>query len=144
MSWGGSATPAIDDGVCKLRAAGIVPVAAAGNDDADSYGSSPSRVLQALTVGAADRSDKRAYFSNWGAGVDLFAPGVDIESNTPTGGTTVMSGTSMATPHVVGAVALYLQQHPTATVDEVENAVVLRATPGKVQDPKGSTQSLLY
>jgi subtilisin family serine protease len=143
MSWGGSPAPAVDAAVCRAIDAGVVAVVAAGNESADAYSSTPARVKQAITVGAMDRSDVMAYFSNFGPGVDLFAPGVDIESDTPSGGTAVMSGTSMATPHVVGAAALYLERHPTATVAEVEAGLVALATKDTLTGMADNTANLL-
>jgi len=144
-SWGGDPSPAVDAAVCKVIESGAVFVAAAGNESADSRGSSPSHVLQAITVGATDKGDAMAYFSNFGPFVDLFAPGVDIESDTPTGGTTTMSGTSMATPHVVGAVALYFERHPSATPAEVAAGLVAEASKDKLSGlGAGSPNLLLY
>jgi len=78
--------------------------------------------------------------------VDLFAPGSYITSGwyTSTTATNTISGTSMATPHVAGVAALYLQAHPTATPTEVTNAIKAAATPNVVIDPKGSPNLLLY
>ena len=143
-SWGGDAAPTVDAAVCRVIDSGKVFVAAAGNDSTDSRNSSPSRVLQAITVGAMDSNDAMAYFSNYGPNTDIFAPGVDIESDTPTGGTTTMSGTSMATPHVVGGAALYLQRHPTATPAEVEAGLVAAASKDKLSGmPADQTPNLL-
>ena len=98
-----------------------------------------------ITVGASDKSDQQAYFSNYGEGVDLYAPGVDIESDAPTGGTAVKSGTSMAAPHVTGTAALYLQRHPAATPAAVEAGIVASATQGKLGSlGPGSPNLLLY
>ena len=83
-SWGGDPAPALDAAVCRLIESGTVFVAAAGNESTDSRNSTPARVKQVVTVGAMDRSDRMASFSNSGPLVDLFAPGVDIESDTPT------------------------------------------------------------
>ena len=144
-SWGGSPAPAVDAAVCNLIVNGAVFVAAAGNESADARTSTPARVVQALTVGAMDRGDKGASFTNIGVGVDLFGPGVDIESDTPTGGTTVMSGTSMVAPHVVGGVALYLERHPTATVAQVHDGLVAAATRDTLTGiGSGSPNLLLY
>jgi len=144
-SWGGSPAPALDAAVCRLIESGTVFVAAAGNESTDSRNSTPSRVVQAITVGAMDRNDGMASFSNYGPGVDLFAPGVDIESDTPGGGTTTMSGTSMATPHVVGGAALYLELHRSATPAEVEAGLISESTPDKLSGvPAETPNRLLY
>lgn len=120
-------------------------VVAAGNDyGEDPNGSSPARVLQALTIGATHRSDRAADFSNSGPGIDLWAPGEDITSDTPSGGTATFSGTSMAAPHVAGAAVLYLDRHPTASVEEVIAGVIAAATPDKLSDVGDSPNRLLY
>src|SRR5690606_6102452 len=107
---------------------------------------SPARVLEALTVGASDESDARASFSNWGACVDVFAPGVGIVSavhDADAGGAS-KSGTSMAAPHVAGVVALHLEDNPTDTQDQVNAALLAGATPDVITDTKGSPDVLLY
>jgi hypothetical protein len=142
-SWGGDAAPAVDAAVCRVIASGKVFVAAAGNESSDSLTSSPANVLQAITVGAMDSGDAMASFSNYGPHVDLFAPGVAIESDTPTGGTVVWDGTSMATPHVVGAAAIYLKSHATATPAEVADGIVAAASTGKLSGLPGDTPNLL-
>lgn len=144
-SWGGSPAPAVDAAVCKVIESGKVFVAAAGNESADAYSSTPARVIQVLTVGAMDSSDAGASFTNFGPGVDLFAPGVDIESDTPSGGTAVYSGTSMATPHVVGASALYFESHRNATPAQVHDGIVAESTPDTLTGlGEGSPNRLLY
>jgi subtilisin family serine protease len=114
MSLGGGASTAIDTAVAKSIEDGVSYAVAAGNgnqggkpQDACNY--SPARVPTALTVGATDRNDAPASFSNYGGCVDLFAPGVGITSAWHTGESNTISGTSMATPHVAGVAALYLQ-----------------------------------
>ncbi|MGI5169992.1 S8 family serine peptidase [Spirillospora sp. CA-253888] len=147
MSLGGGTSSALDDAVRRSIAAGVTYVVAAGNDGADASRTSPARVSEALTVGATGRDDARAYFSNYGGGVDLFAPGVGIASAWSTGdsATRSLSGTSMAAPHVAGLAALYLADHPGAAPQEVGGAVTGNATPGIVANPgSGSPNRLAY
>ncbi|MFL5350888.1 MAG: Ig-like domain-containing protein [Hyalangium sp.] len=130
MSLGGEAEQSIDDAVAQAVAAGIVYVVAAGNDSADACTESPARAPQAITVGATDYFDSLTYYSNFGTCVDMFAPGDEIESAwyTSDTATEVLSGTSMATPHVTGAAALFLEGHPTATPADVQRELVNRGT----------------
>ncbi len=144
-SWGGDPAPAIDAAVCRVIASGKVFVAAAGNESADAYSSTPARIVQVVTVGASDSSDSQAYFSNYGPGLDLYAPGVDIESDTPAGGTAVYSGTSMATPHVVGGAALLLAKYPGETPAQIRDRLVAAATKDALKGiGAGSPNALLY
>ena len=120
MSLGGGASPLLDDAVRNAAAKGILFSIAAGNSAVDACTTSPARVgggstAGVMTVAATDSSDLEASFSNYGACVDIWAPGVNITSLKVGGGTAVMSGTSMASPHVGGAAALYLGRYPTAT-----------------------------
>ncbi|GAA4804211.1 S8 family peptidase [Nocardioides caeni] len=132
MSLGGGASTALDTAVQRVIADGVAMAVAAGNEDADSCRVSPARVPAALTVAASDRNDARASFSNRGTCVDLFAPGVDITSAWLANGTRTISGTSMASPHVAAAAALYLQANPSATPATVSSAIVAASTKGKV------------
>ncbi len=135
LSLGGAPSAMLDAEVRKLVKAGIVVVVAAGNGDAfgraaDSCGTSPARTRVAITVSATDRRDTKPAWANVGTCVDLFAPGVDITSDWDTGDTATrtISGTSMASPAVAGAAAVYLSTHPTATPAMVRAALVRAAT----------------
>jgi hypothetical protein len=113
--------------------AGFVVVVAAGNSGTDACRFSPAAAPNALTVGAIDRNDSEASFSNFGPCVDLYAPGVDIVSlGLANGSSAVKSGTSMATPHVAGAAALYISQNPGSSASEVTLALKANAAPNSV------------
>jgi len=147
MSLGGGADAALDAAVKASVDSGVTYAVAAGNDSADACSGSPAKEPSAITVGATDDKDAKATFSNFGKCVDLFAPGVDIESVgiTAPDATAKMSGTSMATPHVAGGIALYLSAHPDAKPADVATALVGAATPDKVGDPgTDSPNKLLF
>jgi aqualysin 1 len=123
MSLGGSASQTLDDAVKRSTAAGIVYAIAAGNSGADACTQSPARVgttAGVITVAATDSADREASWSNYGSCVDLWAPGVNILSTYMGSTTATMSGTSMASPHVAGAVALLLSQQSTLTPANAE------------------------
>jgi len=125
---------------------GITYAVAAGNDTADACGGSPAGVGPALTVGATASTDARASYSDFGPCVDLFAPGSNIVSAsylTDTG-TATMSGTSMATPHVVGAAALYLQGSPSASPQQVRDGLFNLSTKHVVTDARSANDDLLF
>ncbi|HVK24692.1 MAG TPA: S8 family serine peptidase [Actinokineospora sp.] len=143
MSLGGKADEALDKAVQAAIESGVTFAVAAGNESSDAGGLSPARVPEALTVAASDDADKQAEFSNFGSIVDLYAPGVDITSSWIGGETKTISGTSMATPHVAGAVALYLSAHPEATPAEVGEAIVGAAVPDKISDISPDTVNKL-
>jgi subtilisin family serine protease len=146
LSLGGYANSQLDAAVRNSIASGVTYTVAAGNDGRPASLSSPARVAQALTVGASDRTDTRAGFSNTGPALDLFAPGVAITSTSYTSDTAkaTCSGTSMASPHVAGAAALYLAGHPGARPAQVAKSLVRRAASGRVSDAgPGSPNRLL-
>jgi subtilisin family serine protease len=146
MSLSGGASQAVDDAVRNLIAAGVTVAIAAGNDYSyDACYKSPARVGEALTVGSTDSNDWKSDFSNIGYCLDLFAPGRNITSAWLYGGTNTISGTSMATPHVAGAAALYLQNNPYAAPSTVNSAIVSNATTNRLSGiGTGSPNRLLF
>jgi subtilisin family serine protease len=152
MSLGGPLDPALDDAVANSIASGVTYAIAAGNGNIiglpqDACTVSPARTPEAITVGATQIDDNSASFSNNGMCLDMWAPGVDITSawNTDDNATNTISGTSMATPHVTGAAALYLSGNPGASPQEVRDGMVANATPDHVANPGlGSPNALLY
>ncbi len=136
LSLGGFTSTALDTAVANAVDAGVTMVVAAGNDNANACNGSPNRVPEALTVGATTRQDQRSSFSNFGACVDLFAPGSDItsawyQSDTQTAS---LNGTSMAAPHAAGAAALYLGANPSATPGAVNVALVDDTVTGAISN----------
>ncbi|MEU0134666.1 S8 family peptidase [Streptomyces sp. NPDC006296] len=144
-SLGGPASAAVDDAFDALADGGTLPVVAAGNEDQDACDVSPARAAGVLAVGATDDRDRQATFSNWGTCVWLYAPGVDIVSAKLGGGSTTLSGTSMASPHAAGAAVLYREQHPDASPREVADALAEEATPDVLTGlGSGSPDRLMY
>ena len=152
MSLGGGASTTIDNAVAASISSGVTYGVAAGNgnilgrrQNACNY--SPARVPTAITVGATQTNDAAASFSNYGTCVDILAPGVNITSSwySSTTATNTISGTSMATPHVVGAAALVLQANSSYTPAQVSSFLTANATTGVVTNPgTGTPNRLLY
>ncbi len=142
--------PTLDQAVATSIASGIPYAISAGNGNlvgtpVDACNLSPARVPEALTVGASNRSDRRAGFSNYGPCVDLFAPGVGITSDVADSdtATAVHDGTSMSSPHVAGVAARYLGERPQAEPAEVTTALLFGATADHVTDPGTDTPNRL-
>jgi subtilisin family serine protease len=146
MSLGGGYYAPLNTAVQTSIASGVVYAVAAGNESSDACGVSPASTPNAITVGSTTSADVRSSFSNWGSCVDLFAPGSSITStwNTSTTALNTISGTSMASPHVAGVAALYLQGSPTATPATVAAQILASSTPNLVGDALGSPNRLLF
>ncbi|XP_041453289.1 aqualysin-1-like [Lytechinus variegatus] len=138
MSLGGGISTALDNAVKDLISSGVPTAVAAGNDDANACYSSPARASTAITVGATDSNDKRSSFSNYGNCLDIFAPGTSITSTwyTSNSATRTISGTSMACPHVAGAITLYSKS---------TSSMLASVSSNKISDVgSGSPNKLLY
>ena len=147
MSLGGGVSTALDNAVNALSNSGVTIAVAAGNSNANACNSSPARAANAITVGSTTTTDARSSFSNFGTCVDLFAPGSSIVSSwfSSNTATATLSGTSMASPHVAGAAALYKQANPSASATTIRNALVNNATTNVVTNAgSGSPNRLLY
>jgi aqualysin 1 len=147
MSLGGGASSALDNAVTNSINSGVTYVVAAGNSNANACNYSPARVSSAITVGSTTSSDSRSSFSNFGSCVNIFAPGSSITSawHTSNTATNTISGTSMASPHVAGVAALYLQGNTGAAPSTVRSAIYNNATTGRLSGiGSGSPNRLLF
>ena len=146
MSLGGGKSAALEQAVANSIADGITYAVAAGNETEDACTGSPSGLAAAITVGSTTSTDARSSFSDFGPCVDFFAPGSSITSAsflTDTG-TATMSGTSMASPHVAGVAALYLQGSPAATPQAVRDGLFALTTKNVVTDARSANAHLLF
>jgi len=146
MSLGGDTSQALNDAVENAISRGVVFAVAAGNSSDDACNYSPASAPNAITVAASDSGDNPASFTSFGSCVDVFAPGVSvlsagISSDTSTA---TMSGTSMASPHVAGVVALYLESYPSASPKKIIDKINSVGTKGAISNSKGSPNVLVY
>jgi subtilisin family serine protease len=149
MSLGGGASSTLDAAVKRSIASGVTYAIAAGNGNIfgiaqDACRTSPARVPEAITVGATGSNDAKTSWSNYGNCVDFFAPGLNITSAWLNGGTNTISGTSMATPHVAGVAALYLQDNAGAAPQTVRDALFNATTKGVVTSSRTVNNHLLF
>jgi len=148
MSLGGRGTQsAMKDAVDAAVNSGVVVVVAGGNSNSDACGFSPAFVPSAITVGSTTSRDARSSFSNYGSCTDIWAPGSSVvsASHRSDSGSTSLSGTSMACPHVSGGAALVLDADPSKSAAKVIEELIKGAVVGAISDLKsGDTNALLY
>ena len=147
LSLGGVYDYATNDAVERAVADGITVVVAAGNESTDSCTKSPASAPNAITVGATASDDSRAFYSNFGACIDIFAPGSSIISAgiSSTTASAQMSGTSMASPHVAGAAAVVLGNAKNLNPAQVDARLTADASVGIVSGlTTATTNTFLY
>jgi subtilisin family serine protease len=146
MSLGGGFSKAINRAVENLIKSDTMYVAvASGNEDSDACSTSPASARGVFTINAMDRYDNRAYFSNFGKCTDMYSPGVDILSTIPGGNTAVYSGTSMATPALVGVMNHVLDENPHLNMKQLKEKMMSDATKNTINgNPKETNNLLVY
>lgn len=143
LSLGGGKSASLDSAASNAVASGLFLAVAAGNSARDASGASPASAPTVFTVGATDANDKWADFSNFGGSVDILAPGVAILSTWKSGSTAVLSGTSMATPHIAGLAAYLLALEGKKSPAALSTRILGLAQKDKITNVPGGTVNLL-
>ncbi len=145
MSLGGGYSSTLNNAVTNLANAGVAVAVAAGNENANACNVSPASAAGVMTVAASDKTDTRASFSNYGSCVETYAPGVGIASAALGGGAAAASGTSMASPHVAGVMALYKATYGDQASSTVNSWIVNNSTANVVKsNVSGTPNRLLF
>lgn len=144
MSLGGGYSFILNRAVqATLKDSSFFFAAAAGNEDNDACKTSPASVNEIFTVMASDVNDDRAYFSNYGRCADIYSPGVNIESTVPNSLSAIYSGTSMATPILVGVLNHYIDMYPDLNMKQLKKLILKNASKNKITNNKKNTNNML-
>ncbi|MFC6094194.1 S8 family peptidase [Saccharothrix lopnurensis] len=142
----GSSAPSVENAIKSSISSGVVWTLSGNNQGTDACRTSPAKLPEAITVGNTTTTDARSSTSNYGSCLDIWAPGTNIVSASHQNdtGTRTMTGTSMAAPHVAGAAALHLAGNPSASAQQVRDALVGQASAVTIGDAgPGSPNRLL-